>query len=107
MVPFCLDRDILVTRLNGCNSLPGNYHQRHGHLVFNGHGGHGFHGQHLGHAVFQIHFADGDAVKKLCIAGKEDQLGLEIDFRDVFTRLEGFPDALKGFLAWWQYSCLG
>jgi hypothetical protein len=45
--------------------LPCNHHQRHDHLVFDGHGGHGFHGQHFRHAVFQIYFADGNAVEEL------------------------------------------
>jgi hypothetical protein len=30
------------------------------------------------------------------ITRKEHQIGLEIDFRNGFAGLEGFPDALKG-----------
>ncbi|MBA7671367.1 hypothetical protein ES703_79523 [subsurface metagenome] len=50
-ISLVINRDIFVTGLNGCNSLPNNHNQRHGHLVFYGHGGHGFHSQHLRHAI--------------------------------------------------------
>ena len=43
-----------------------------------------------------MHFAYGDAVEELRIASEENQVGLEVDFRNGFSRLEGLPDALEG-----------
>jgi hypothetical protein len=83
--------------LNGGNAFPGNYNKRHGHFFFDGHGRHGFHGQHFGHAAFHIYLANANAIKKPGVAGKKNHVGRKIDFRDSFTRLEGFPDACKGF----------
>ena len=90
-----VNRYYSIAGLNSRNSLPCNHDQRHGRLVFDGQGGHGFHGQHLGHAVCHIHLGNTDSVVKLCVTGKKNQVYLEIDFRNGFARIEGFPDAPK------------
>jgi hypothetical protein len=42
----------------------------------------------------------------LSVADKQNQVGLEIDFRASFAQLEGFPDACKGFGVVDKTDCL-
>ena len=79
---FFVNRKNFVAGLNRCYSAPGNHHKRNGHLVFNRHGGHGFHGQHLSHAVCHIYLPNRNTIKKMYVTSKEDQVALEINFRD-------------------------